>query len=584
MSLEKSSLLAALREMAQLLALGGANVFRIHAIENGANALEEIEGEPEVWIRSGDLGKVKGIGKTIEGFVREWVAKGRIAELEQLREQTPPGVIEMLAVPGLGPKKVRQIWEETGIETLDALEEAAAAGRLDSLTGFGARTSARIVDGVAQRRRFAERRRLDDAMCGAEAIAEYLKRETRPEDLAIAGSLRRGLETVRDAGLLAAAGETAPLMEAFVSMPGVEHIDARGTAKSSVMLEGGVPVDLRVCDPASFATALLYFTGSREHNIQLAERAKNLGLHLDEHGLYRWDGADGEFDREKAETLDAPDEETIYERLGLAWITPELREGLGEIEAAERDELPRLIEWRDMLGVLHCHTTASDGQDTLRGMAEAVRDAGYAYFCVCDHSRSAAYAGGLSPGALYAQALEIDELNRELAPFRIFKGVESDILANGALDYDDATLAELDCVVVSIHNRFGMGREAMTERICRALEHPAARILAHPSGRLLLERDPYEVDWEPIFETAARYGVAIEINANPCRLDLDWRLIREAKAAGCRFAINPDAHAIEGIANLRWGVLAARKGWLETIDVVNCLEAEAFERWAKREE
>ena len=386
----------------------------------------------------------------------------------------------------------------------------------------------------------------------------------------LAGSLRRRRETIKDLDLVAESDQPEEVMRAFIEGPGVERVVNHGATKSSVVLAGGIPADLRVVSRDQFPAALNYFTGSKEHNTRLRGRAKKMGLKLNEYGLF----AEGS---EKA--MDCRDEAAIYERLGLAYIEPELREDMGEIEASEAGELPPLIASSDLRGLLHCHSTYSDGRSTLAEMSQAARAAGYEYFGICDHSQSAAYAGGLKSQDVLRQHEEIERINERMKNFRVLKGIESDILGDGSLDYPDEFLERFDFVVISVHSRFQLSRAEMTRRICKALAHPAATILGHPTGRLLLRRDPYEVDLEEVFAVAAEHNVAVEINANPHRLDLDWRTLRSAKKAGCIFSINPDAHHTDGIADVEFGIGIARKGWLEASDVINTFGLEQFESW-----
>jgi DNA polymerase (family 10) len=577
MSDSKSNLIAALKECAVLMELRGENPFRCRAYENGARVMEGLQGGPEDWLKPGALEGVKGIGKGLHDAIEEWVAGGRLELLDELRAEIPAGLVEMLSIPGLGAKKVKALWEKLGVDSIDKLEAAARGEELAELPGFGAKTAEKILTGIDRRRRFSERRRIDVAAAAAAPVLELLRGLKCVHRVELGGSLRRRRETIKDLDFVVDSEAPEEVMEAFVTAPGVERVVNRGETKSSVLFAGGIPSDLRVVEPDQFTAALNYFTGSKEHNTALRGRAKKMGLKLNEYGLFKED---------TGRAIKLPDEAALYKRLGLVYIEPELREDTGEIEAAEAEAggeraLPKLIESSDMRGLLHCHSTYSDGKSTLEEMARAAKSAGYEYFGVCDHSQTAAYAGGLKPEAVKRQHAEIDELNAKIKGLTILKGIESDILADGSLDYTDKILESFDLVVVSIHSGFGIGREAMTARVLRAIEHPAATILAHPTGRLLQEREPFEIDLAPIFEAAAKRGVAIEINANPHRLDLDWRMIRTAKKAGCRFAINPDAHHTKGIADVAWGVGIARKGWLEAGDAINTMTLARFRKWLK---
>ncbi len=572
MSEEKQALIATLRECSLLMELRGDNPFRCRAYENGARVLEGLEGGPRDWLAGGLLAQTRGIGKGLADRVREWVESGRIEEIEQLRAGIPAGVVRMLSIPGLGPRKIRQLWQNLGVTTIEELEAAARDGRVAGLAGFGEKTAAKIMAGIEQRRQHGERMTIERAAYAAELLLGRLRAHPAIGRVELAGSLRRARETVKDLDLIATSSDPAAIMKLFVETPGVEEIVAHGPTKSSIRLTGGVPADLRVVSAEQFAAGLQYFTGSKEHNTALRGRARRMGLKLNEYGLFR-EGED--------EPLPTPDEASIYRQLGLAYIEPELRENLGEIEAAEAGALPDLIGADDMRGVLHCHSTWSDGHNSIEQMAEACRRAGYRYLGICDHSQSVHYAHGVRPDELLAMREQIERLRGEMGDFDILAGAEVDILGDGSLDYDDGILAGLDLVVGAIHSRLSMDGAALTERICRALAHPALAILAHPSGRLLLRREPSALDWEKIFATAATHNVAIEINSNPWRLDLDWRLIRQAKAAGCRFAINPDAHDTAGIADIRYGIGVARKGWLTRADVINTMSAAELREWLR---
>jgi DNA polymerase (family 10) len=565
----KPALLAALKESAVLAELTGANPFHCRAIENAARTLEGIDGQPAEWLATGALNGVKGIGKGIVERVEQWVADGKLEELEELRSKIPPGLPELLGIPSLGPKKIKLLWTEHGIDSLAKLEEAARAGALNDLTGFGEKSVEKILAGIAQRRQYSARHYVDAAADAAASILNRLRPLKAVKTIEVAGSLRRRRETVKDLDFIVTSTDPEAVMASFVATPGTEKVVNHGPTKSSILLAGGIPVDLRVVEPPQFAAALNYFTGSKEHNTQLRGRAKKMGFKLNEYGL---------FPEDSEQPVKLADEAALYKKLGLPYIEPELREGRGEIEAAEAGELPELIADADVRGILHCHTTYSDGRNSVEEMARACIDLGYDYLALCDHSQTAAYAGGLKADDLKRQADEIDAVNARLKNFTILKGVESDILADGALDYPDDVLARLDLVVCSIHSRMTMPRDEMTARICRALEHPAATILAHPTGRLLLRREPYEVDLETVLAAAAAHGVAVEINANPHRLDLDWTWLRRAKEMGCRFAIDPDAHNTGGIADIRHGVGIARKGWLAPGDVLNTLPLPAFKK------
>lgn len=548
----------------------GENPFRCRAYEEGARSLEALEGGPREWMESGILATTKGIGKGLSEKVDEWARTGHIKSCDDIRSQVPAGLLELTSIPGLGPKKIRVLWKELGIETLGQLEEAIDSGRLLKIAGFGEKSAEKIKAGIDQRKHYESRVTLEVATAAAELVLERLRHVKSIGRLELAGSYRRSRETVKDLDVIATSSDPETVMKAFVAIPGVQRIIAHGPTKSSILLDGGIPADLRVVEDNQFAAALNYFTGSKEHNTALRGRAKKMGFKLNEYGLFP----------EDSETpIETPDEEAIYRRLGLAYIEPEMRENNGEIEAAEKGELPKLIARADLRGIVHCHTTFSDGKNTPLEMATAARDLGFEYIVICDHSQSAYYAGGMKPDALKAQMDEIDDLRKKLKPFRLFYGIESDILADGAFDYDTETLGRLDVVIGAIHTRLTMGREEMTERVCRALENPAITILAHPTGRLLQRREPFNADMDKVIATAGAHDVVMEINSHPWRLDLDWRYIRQARAAGCRFSIDPDSHNTIGLRDVRYGVGIARKGWLAAADVINTMSAQQFADW-----
>ncbi|MCE5230011.1 DNA polymerase/3'-5' exonuclease PolX [bacterium] len=574
MSDSKQSLLRTLRECAMLMEIVGENPFRCRAYEEGARALEALEGGPREWVESGILAETKGIGKGLAEKVDEWARSGHIVAIDELRQKVPAGLLELISIPGLGPKKIRVLWKELGIETLGQLEEAIKAGRVQELAGFGEKTAEKILAGIEQRKHYETRVTLEVATGAAELVLERLRQCPAIGKLELAGSYRRSRETVKDLDVIATSPDPEAVMKVFVTTPGVQRIIAHGPTKSSILLEGGIPVDLRVVEDSQFAAALNYFTGSKEHNTALRGRAKKMGLKLNEYGL---------FPEESETPFKTADEEAIYKRLGLAYVEPEMRENNGEIEAAEEGKLPKLITREDLRGIVHCHTTYSDGKNTPLEMAKAARDLGFEYIVICDHSQSAFYAGGMKPDTIKAQMDEIDEIGKKLKPFKLFYGVESDILADGALDYDDEILGRLDIVVGAIHTRLTMAGDEMTARVCRALENPAITILAHPTGRLLQRREPFNADMDKIIATAGAHDVVMEINSHPWRLDLDWRLIRQAHAAGCKFSIDPDSHNTLGLRDVRYGVGIARKGWLTAGDVINTKTAKQFAEWvAKR--
>ena len=558
-------------EYGVLLELSGANAFRVRAYTNAVRALETLAAPLDEMLAAGTLTEVKGIGKSVAELVAEFAETGTARAYEELRAEVPAGLLEMLRVPGLGPRKIIAIREALGVADLDALAEAARAGQLADLKGFGKKTQENILKGIDYIRAHQGRFRADIARASADELLETLAQLPQTERVEVAGSLRRAKETVKDIDFVVSGTDAEAIAAAFVGHPEVEEILARGETKSSVRLKNGLQADLRVVAAAQFPYVLHHFTGSKEHNVALRARAQARGLKINEYGLYRGEAL-----------VECGDEAAFFAAMDLAHIPPELREGMGEIAAAEAGALPELVTAADIRGMLHVHSTYSDGADSLAAMAAAVRARGYEYLGMADHSQSAAYAGGLKPDAVKRQWEEIDRLNEEMAPFRIFKGIESDILTDGALDYDDDILAQFDYTVVSVHSQFNLDRDKMTDRIVRAIEHPAATIVGHLTGRLLLEREGYEVDIDRIVAAAAEHGVAIEINAHPARLDIDWRHVKKARDQGVSIAINTDAHSIGGLDHLPYGLGIGRKGWLRAEDVPNALDVETIGVWFQR--
>jgi DNA polymerase (family 10) len=563
-----------LAEISELLELAGENPFKVRAYAQGARLLETHDAEVGELIRSGGLQKLKGIGNTLAQQITEFVQKGTFPLWEELKSRFPIEIREMLRVPGLGPKKVKELVSRLGIRSLGELEYACHENRLLTLPGFGKKSQENILRGIDQVKRFKSRFLLGDVQPQARALLAELEKHPAALRVSIAGSLRRRKETVKDIDLVAESDRPDALMDFFIKRPPVEKVLAHGPTKSSVVLRTGIQADLRVVEAGLFPYALHHFTGSREHHTALRARAKHQGYKLNEYGLFQ-----GE------RLIPCLEEADIYRTLGLSFIPPELREDWGEIEAAEKQTLPVLVEEEDLQGSFHFHTFLSDGTPTPAQWIEAAGEKNLRYLGISDHSQSAYYAGGLKPEQLREQQAEIALLNKKQKKVHLFWGIESDILPDGSLDYGPADLGAFDFVIASVHSRFTMSEAEMTRRIVRALENPYTTMLGHPTGRLLLAREAYAVDMEQVLEAAARHGVLIELNANPHRLDLDWRLMKKAKQLGLKIAINPDAHHREGLEDLAYGVGIARKGWLEKADVFNTLSrdlAAAFFRKRKQ--
>ncbi|MCX7625156.1 MAG: DNA polymerase/3'-5' exonuclease PolX [Candidatus Sumerlaeaceae bacterium] len=568
--MDKKQIANMLEEMAFLLEFHGENVFKIRAFQNAARALGNASEPLEVLLEEpGRLEQIKGIGKSIAANIREYATTGRCNELEELRKKAPKDFENLIRVPGLGPKRLRVLVDELGIQTLEQLERACRTGEVTKLPGFGEKTVEKLLAGIAQVRSFSGQWLFPQGWEMAIKIVEDLKSLRSVKRIEIAGSLRRRKEVVRDIDILVATTDPEPIAARFVANVLVQSVVAQGDTKISVVLTNGMQADLRMVKPDAFPFALQYFTGSKEHNTHLRARAKKLGYRLNEYGLFPED----EKESARAEGLaSVREEEDIYRALGLQYVPPELREDLGEIEAAQKGELPTLVSKEDYRGILHCHTNWSDGADTIEEMARQARRLWNAeYIAICDHSQSASYARGLDPERLRKQLQTIASMNKLSTDIVVLGGTECDILPDGSLDFPGEVLDQLDFVVVSIHSHFNMSKEQMTQRICRALEHPCADVLGHVSGRLLLMREPYALDLDKVLDAAARCRTIIEINGDPYRLDLDWRFCRAAKERGILFAVNPDAHSVGGLRNIEFGMNVARKGWLTRSDVVNCL-------------
>lgn len=569
--MNKDQVAEVLVSIATLLELKGENPFKVRAYLNGARAVEGLNEPLEKLVAEGRLGEVKGIGEALQQKIGELATTGRLGYYEELKAATPPGLVAMLEVPGLGPKKVKALYEELKIETIEELERACKAGKVAGLPGFGEKTQTNILEGIERRRAYASKHLLSDALSAGEDLLEALRQVPEVTRCSLAGSLRRSREVIGDIDLVASSKAPGRVLDYFASRPGLLRVIAKGDTKASVLLEGGIQCDLRVVSDAQYAAALLYFTGSKEHNIVLRQRAIDRGLRLNEYGLFR----------SKEETRDprllAPcrTEEEIYEQLGLQPIPPEMREDTGEIALAEQGPLPRLVEWTELKGSLHNHSTWSDGHQRPEEIASAMSELGLAYWAVTDHSKASFQANGLDAARLREEAAEIGAVNAKLAKegskFRLLTGVEVDVLKDGRLDLPDEALAELDVVIASVHGSFNQSEAEMTRRLIRAAQNRYVHILGHLTGRLLLEREAYQVDQRAVIDACAEAGTWIELNAHPMRLDMDWRLWPYAKSKGVKCVINCDAHRFEDAGFLRLGASVARKGWLEKKDVINTL-------------
>ncbi len=565
-----------LAEIGLLLELQGENPFKTRAYANAARLLENLDEPLEKIVAEKRLGEMKGIGEALERKITELVETGELAYYNELKESVSPGLVEMLDIPGLGPRKIRTLSQKLGVDSVEKLEAACRNGKVADLEGFGEKTQANLLAGIERRRLYASKHLLSEVWGAAEPLLDGLREHPAVIRCSAAGSLRRFKEVIGDIDLLASSKLPASVIEDFVAQPGVLKISAQGETKASVILPGGIQCDLRVVRDQEFPFALAYFTGSKEHNIAMRQRAIQRGLRLNEYGLFRSKVET----REPQLLVPCRDEAEIFAKLDLPFIPPELREDRGEFAAGEKSDLPRLVEWTNLKGSLHNHSTWSDGHDRLDQIAKYMDDLGLEYWAITDHSKSSFQANGLDANRVREQIKEIKNVNDRLAEhgreFRLLTGTEVDILRD-RLDFDDELLAELEVVVASLHVPSGKEAEN-TKRLIRAAENKFVHLIGHPTGRLLLEREPYPVNLQAVIEACAETGTWIELNCNPRRFDLDWRLWPSAKSKGVKCVINPDAHRNEHAGFLRLGAGIARKGWLEQTDLINTLSLKSLRK------
>ena len=579
----KTEIASVLTEISTLLELKGENPFKIRAYQSGARLLETLSEEEIVRrVEAGTLQEVKGIGEALAQKITELHTTGKLGFYEQLKSSIPAGLVEILQIPGVGPKKIRALNEKLGIDSVAKLQQACLEGKIATLVGFGEKSQENILEGIRNREKYGRRHLWIDAWAAAEPLLAGLSQLAPVERAEHAGSLRRKMETVGDLDFLVATRSPKAVTDWFVQWPGVKEITAHGETKASVRLASGLQADLRLVPPEQFVFALHHFTGSKDHNVQMRHRALLQGLSMSEWGLVpaEGDGTAKQKAEERGRKTDIQTEEQLFAKLGLRFIPPELREGRGEIEAAEKGDLPHLVEERDIRGVFHNHTTASDGHNTLEEMTEAAQALGFEYLGIADHSKSSVQARGLDELGLEEQVDAIRKLNaaRKFTT-HVFAGTECDILPDGRLDFSDSVLAKLDYVVVSVHSAFKQSREEMTKRIIRAVENPHATMLGHLTGRLLLQREGYEVDVEKVIDAALANRVIVELNASPMRLDMDWQYWRKAAERGLLCSINPDAHDTAGLEFFRAGVGAARKGWLTKENILTTRTLAQVKKW-----
>ncbi len=563
-------------EMADVMEIQGENAFRVNSYRKVARVLRDLTDDVEHLHRDGRLTEVDGIGKSSAAKIAQFLDTGSIDAHRKLMAGFPASALELLRIPNLGPKTVQRLMRERGVESIGQLEEAIREGKLDGVAGMGAKTIENILAGIEFLRRSSGRTLLGLALPVARDIADRLKEACSLESVEPAGSLRRMQETIGDIDILAAAGTRGGkaagrrVVGAFTSLDNVEEVLAAGDTKGSVRTDDGLQVDLRVVGEQSFGAALCYFTGSKAHNVKIRGLALDRGLKVNEYGVFKGD-----------RRVAGRTEEEVYGALGLPWIPPELREDRGEIEAAAAGRLPELVRLEDIRGDLHAHSNFSDGALSVLDMARAARDAGYSYVAITDHSQSLGIAGGLTPERLRQQHAEIDAAQEELDGFAILKGTEVDILPDGSLDYPDEVLEELDIVIASVHVGFRMGEAQMTRRIVRAARHPCVTAIGHLTGRLLGQREAYELDVGAVVEACAEAGTALELNAHMQRLDITDVVCRQTRDAGVKVLLGTDAHHDSHLWMMRLGVGTARRGWLESTDVLNCMEADALRDYVR---
>ncbi len=564
--MENTEIARVFDEIADLLELTGGDKFRIRSYRNAAVVVEGLPDSLRALFEQGPdhLKGIPGIGESLRAKIVEMLTTGRCAYHDELLKEMPAGMLDILKVSGVGPKKAALIHKELGISSVEELEKAAAAGRLRELAGMGETSEEKILKAVRDLKARSGKFKLSLVIKYADLFTEYIGKAPGVADVLPAGSLRRWKEEIGDLDILATCKDPGVVMDRFVTHPEVKEVLAKGDTKSTVVLRAGLQVDLRVLEKKSYGAALQYFTGSKSHNVALRDRAKRMGLKISEYGVFKEDGE---------KWVAGKKEEDVYKAVGLPWIPPELRENRGEIEAAEEGKLPELLRVEDIRGDLHAHTRESDGGATLEEMAEAAMKRGYEYLAITDHSKAVGIAHGLDEKRALAQIEAVDALNERLKKakkkFRVLKGTEVDIRADGTLDHSEGLLKRLDCIVASVHSSFGMPSEEMTRRVIKAIRSGRINIIGHPTGRLIGDRDPFEIDIEAVMDEAKKYGVALELNSYPDRLDLNDVHLRLAKKKGVLVAISTDAHSTAHFDNITYGIHTARRGWIEKKDVLN---------------
>ncbi len=571
MAITNSEIAKIFTKYADLLEIKGENPFKVRAYRNAARVIENIGKPLEELVHEGyDLTKLPGIGADLSSYIKEIVTTGRFSKLEELEEQIPPTLIQLLAIEGLGPKRIRVLYEKLHIQSLEDLRQAAQSGEIAKLPGFGPTLVQKILKGVTLAKKAGRRFKWSEAKEYADDIVEYLSK-LELKHLVVAGSYRRKKETVGDLDILATAKNFSQVIEYFIRYPKIKEIVSAGSTRSTVILTNDLQVDLRSVEDSSYGAALNYFTGSKSHNIELRKIALDLGYKLNEYGLFQG-----------SKVIASKSEEELYKALGLCYIEPELRENRGEIEACRAKKLPKLIEQKDIRGDLHMHTVYSDGKHTIEDMAKAAKEMGYEYIAITDHSKRLTVAKGLDERRILEEFEEIERINEKIEGITILKGMEVDILEDGSLDMSDEVLKQMDVVLAAIHYKLKLSKEQQTKRVLKALENPYVHILAHPTGRIINMREPMQLDMPKILEQAKKRGVVMEINAQPDRLDLNDIYIKMAKEMGVKMAINTDSHNIFSLYYMEYGINQARRGWCEREDVINTLPLNELKKFLQR--
>ncbi|MCG9480165.1 MAG: DNA polymerase/3'-5' exonuclease PolX [Actinomycetia bacterium] len=568
--MDKQQISKILAETATLLELKDENPFKIRAYQNAARALESstlnLSDNPGIE----KLVQIKGIGKKIAEQILQMIQGNQFELYQQLKQDIPPGLVEMLKIPTLGPRKIKYLYHSLGIESISELELACNNNTIAALPNFGSKTQQNILKGIETVKKFRGNFLYAEVIDEAAKLLDELNRHPQVIRASMAGSLRRKKEVVKDIDLVASSTSPAEVMDFFISFAAQKDIIARGETKSSITLKSGINADLRIVEDYQYPYALHHFTGSREHNTAMRSRSKKLGIKMNEYGLFEQD-----------KLIECSSEEDLFKVFSMSYIPPELRENLGEIEAAKNGILPRLIQESDIRGLFHIHTSFSDGNIGIDQVCKFLKDRGMQYAGISDHSQTAAYAHGVKEKDVEKYLSHLQQIEKEFEDFSIFKGIESDILPDGNLDYSSHILAGFDFVIAAIHSSFNMDEQAMTNRVIKAIENPHTTILAHPTGRILLAREPYKLDIIRVINAAAAHGVAIEINANPHRLDLDWRLVKYARDKKVKIFISPDAHHLAGLEDYKYGINTARKGWLTSSDVANTMNRKEMKKYLK---